>query len=145
MHQYTAWISLLSSSLLALLPDDTAAADATVGANQKDLVIHLIRNSAGPDPQGVLGETRPDAPLDAVVQYLAVEVVEGFRGEGYVLELDETHGAVLFGSEAESLVATLQGEDGLEFLLRCVDGQVANVERIAGRNRVLEVYGNRST
>ena len=88
---------------------------------------------AGADAEGVFGEGEADAALDGVVERVAVELVEGLCGEGDVLELDEAHGAVLLGAEAEAFVAALLGKHGFELVFGRVDGEIADVERVAGR------------
>jgi hypothetical protein len=67
------------------------------------------------------------------MQHVSVQLVQSLGSEGCVLKFNKAHGAVLFGSETKSLVSALLGKHSFQLVLRCVHGQITNVERVARR------------
>ena len=96
---------------------------------------------AGADAQWVFGETQTDTALDAVVERLAVEVMQSLGGKRNVLELNEAHGPILFGPETQPLISPLLGKHGFELLFRSIKRQVSDVERITRRILISRVRG----
>lgn len=70
---------------------------------------------------------------------MPIKLVERFGCERNVLEFHEAHRPILLSPEAETLVPSLLGEHGLQFILRCVNGEVADIKRIAWRILVRRV------
>lgn len=111
-------------------------------ADRRNVSMRSLRRS-GANTKRVLGEAQADATLDAVVQTPSIQLAQCLGGMANVFKLDKAHGAVLLGSEAQPLVTPHRGEQGLELLLGRVDGQVANVEGIAGRVLIRRVDGRK--
>lgn len=78
--------------------------------------IHAVR-LAGSNPKWVLRKAQPNATLDAIVQGMPVELIESFGCKRDVFKLHKTHGAVMLRPKAQSFVASLFGEHGLELIL----------------------------
>lgn len=62
---------------------------------------------------------------------MPIEVGKSLGREGDILELDEAHGPVCFGTEAKPLIAPLLREGGLELLLGSVQWKIAHIQRVA--------------
>lgn len=87
--------------------------------------------ATAPHAQRVLGKRQPDAALDAVLETLAVQLVERLGCIHDVLKLHKTHGPVHLGTETQPLVALLLGKQLHELLLGRVHWQVAHVQSVA--------------
>lgn len=59
--------------------------------------------------------------------------MECLGSEGDILKFDKAHRPILLGAETQSLVSSLLGEHGFQFLFRGIDGQVSDVKCVAGR------------
>lgn len=110
--------------------------------DRRNVSMRSLRGS-GANTKRVLGEAQADATLDAVVQTPSIQLAQCLGGMANVFKLNKAHGAVLLGSEAQPLVTPHGGEQGLELLLGRIDGQIANVEGIAGRVLIRRVDGRK--
>lgn len=94
-----------------------------------------------PDTKRILREAQSNPTFDAVVKWLAVELIQSLGRKRRVLKFNKAHGAVLLGPETETLVSALLGKDGLQLVLGRVNREVSNVESIAGRVLIGRIHG----
>ena len=85
--------------------------------------------------QGILRITQANSttPGRRTTQHRPVQGFHGGRGTHDILEFYKAHGAVGFGAEGEATVAEAVLEEEAEFVFGGVDGQVSDVEGVAGR------------
>lgn len=77
-------------------------------------LVPVVRSA---DSKRVLGKAQSNAALGAVVERVAVKLLECLGGEANLLELNEAHGSLRLRSKTQSFVTTLFREDGFELLL----------------------------
>jgi hypothetical protein len=116
-----------------------------VGRHHVVHVAHLSRAAlmitvARTNSQGVFGEAEANAALGAVMEHVAVQIMEGLGGEGDILELNETHRTIGFGTETKALVSSLFRKGCLELFLRGIEWKITNVEGVARRVLVRGVH-----
>jgi hypothetical protein len=101
------------------------------GAEACILLVDLASSGVA-HTQGILGEAKPNATLDAIAHWIAVKLFHRLGSRRNILEFNKTQRSVLLNPEAKPFVSMLLGEKSFELILGSADRKIANPQGIAG-------------